>query len=166
MNRNISIILVLLFTLSIVNAIPHQLHKRITAFGSCGIGNVLDVAVSPDPLIPGKTAQFSVSGPLTPPAKTGSTLGIGFFAAGADDPIAPPLYLDLCEIQSCPISYFDASGPVEVPAKLPKAYDIVVAIFDPAGEIIACAGAIVGGSSAKAPYLQYSIASGPSTWAV
>src|SRR5687767_4119517 len=118
----------------------------------------LAVTVNPDPLVPGKTSHFTVDGPLTSPAKVGSTLAIGFFDS-AKELVAPPLLLDVCSIMStCPISSF---GPVDVPAKLPYAYTIVVAIFDPAGVIIGCAEAAVG--AAMAPALKYSMINDGST---
>src|SRR3954454_276939 len=149
MIRNISFILVLFITLSIVNAIPHKLHKRVINFDPCVEGSFLDITISPDPPIPGGTAKLTVVGPLKPAAKAGSMLAVGFFAAGEDDLVAPPLRVDLCtEIDNftCPASKINASGPLEIPAKLPVPYDMIVAIFDPAGEVIACAGATAGGS--------------------
>ena len=123
-------------------------------------GTPLAVTVDPDPLVPGKTSTFYVKGPLTSPAIAGSTLAIGFFDS-AKELVAPPFILDVCSIDTCPLSTFEASGPVDVPAKLPYSYTIVVVIFNPDKVVIGCAEAVVG--AAMAPALKYDIISGGST---
>ena len=143
MNRNFSLIFVLLAILSIVNAIP---HKRATTFQPCTDGNPLDVTISPDPLVPGGSAEFSVSGKVTPPAMPGSAISIAFLDSAAGAALATPFVLDLCKINglTCPLSEFSAHGPVNVPANLPTSYTIVVAFFDSAGTKINCELAYVG----------------------
>jgi hypothetical protein len=51
MKQNYIFVLILLATLSIVNAIPHQLYKRETTFAPCPTGspNIIKVSVEPDP---------------------------------------------------------------------------------------------------------------------
>ncbi|CAB4388258.1 unnamed protein product [Rhizophagus irregularis] len=71
MNRNFIFVFILLATLSMVNAIP--LHKRATVFGKCppipGLPTQpeeISVSISPDPVVPGQTDTFTVSGKLSP----------------------------------------------------------------------------------------------------
>lgn len=59
---------------SMVNAIPHQLFKRNTRFEQCNpIAPVttspplLDVTLSPDPVVPGLLVSFIISGELSGP---------------------------------------------------------------------------------------------------
>lgn len=64
MNRNFGFALILLAMLSIINAISHQLYKRKTKFGACpfsGVPSVLNVTISPDPVVKHK---FTISGSL------------------------------------------------------------------------------------------------------
>src|ERR1041384_3310287 len=156
MNRNFSLIFVLLAILSIVNAIP---HKRATTFQPCTDGNPLDVTISPDPLIPGGTAEFSIAGKITPPATPGSRLGIAFLDSAAKTLLAPPLEMDLCKINgiTCPLSELSAKGPVNVPANLPKSYSIVVAVFDSAIKRINCEIAYVGAPGAPAAAIEFTL---------
>src|SRR5256885_6119129 len=158
MNRNLSLLFVLLITLSIVNAIPFKLNKRVTTFGKCPKGSPLDVSITPDPLVPGGTATFTVGGQLSSPAQTGSMLVIAFFDA-AVQPIGTPFQTDLCSITglTCPLTTLGATGPVQIPAALPAKYAIVVGVLDPAGTLLGCASTAVGVGGAAPPALKYNV---------
>ena len=69
MKRNFIFVLILFITLSLVKAIPHQLHKRTTSFDKCPDENsdvvTLSVTVSPDPIVPNENVDIIVSGILT-----------------------------------------------------------------------------------------------------
>ena len=66
MKRDFIFVFVLLAILSMVNAIPHQLHKRDTTFIQCpkSDASLLTVSVSPDPPVPGQTATYTISGKI------------------------------------------------------------------------------------------------------
>src|ERR1700722_4465145 len=76
MTRNF--ILILLVTLSIVNAIPHQLYKRTTTFGPCQGVPFINVTISPDPVIIGQDITFDVSGRLNEDVPTNPEMYIHF----------------------------------------------------------------------------------------
>src|SRR6266516_3365988 len=82
MKQNFVFALILLTTLSIVNAIPHQLHKRTTEFDACSNlppeTPVLDVTISPDPVVPESKDKFTISGTLTQDITDGIKLYIAF----------------------------------------------------------------------------------------
>ncbi|PKK72496.1 hypothetical protein GLOIN_2v1776710 [Rhizophagus irregularis DAOM 181602=DAOM 197198] len=63
MNRNF-IFVSLLATLSTVNTIPHQLYNRTNTFGPCSKAPpetvLLNVVLSPDPVIAGKNDTFTI----------------------------------------------------------------------------------------------------------
>jgi hypothetical protein len=147
MNRNFSLVFILLATLSIVNAIPF--HKRDTTFVPCPGDppkNPLTVSVVPDPLVPGQNATYSVSGVLDPPADTGSLLIIRFYDS-AEQEIGEPFVMDLCATNTCPLSNIETTAEVPVPAELPEQYIIVVGVGVPDTKSISgCAAAAVGGA--------------------
>ena len=66
MNRNFIFVFILLAALSLVNAMPHELRKRTTTFGPCSNLDkpVLDITISPDPIVAGASVTFTVSGTL------------------------------------------------------------------------------------------------------
>jgi hypothetical protein len=66
MNRNFIFAIILLTTFSIINAVPHQLHKRATEFKPCPIGGVdsLTVTINPDPAVYERPEIYTVSGTL------------------------------------------------------------------------------------------------------
>jgi hypothetical protein len=160
MNQKFFFIFVLLAILSVVNAIP---HKRALIFEKCKGDNPLYVTASPDPLVPGGTSHFTVSGKIAPPATAGFVLGIAFLDSTAKEFLAPPLELDLCSISDveCPLSALSVEGPVEVPANLPKSYMIVVVVFNKARTRVNCAVSYIGGGSLSAS-LDFNLLSGSS----
>ncbi|RIA88968.1 hypothetical protein C1645_739010 [Glomus cerebriforme] len=91
--------------LSIVNAVPHQLHKRQTEFGACSNlppdTPVLDVTISPDPVVPVSTDTFTISGTL----KKDITDAYNLYIAFVDDngTIINNDIVDICKQVTCPI---------------------------------------------------------------
>src|SRR5437868_4803627 len=114
MNRNFSLIFMLLAALSIVNAIP--LQKRTVTFIPCPKNppmNPLTVTMDPADPVPGGIAKFNITGKLSQPAETGSGLGIGFF--GEDqNPIGEIFKMDLCATINCPTDEINVN-PDNVP---------------------------------------------------
>src|ERR1043165_3081917 len=94
MNRNFIFVLVLLATLSMVNAIPHQLYKRTTTFGPCSKappGTVtVDVKLSPDPVVAGQTDTFTITAKFTEDVVTGTQVIVAF----ADPEVIQPIFAD------------------------------------------------------------------------
>src|SRR3954451_5810907 len=89
MNRNFIFAFILLATLSIFNAVPSQLRKRITTFEPCPVDNppVLDVTqVVPDPIISGAKVSFYISGKLPKAITIGSTIGAYFADVSTSSP--------------------------------------------------------------------------------
>ena len=151
MNRNLifTIIVILLATLSMVNAIPHQLHKRATTFVPCTTGspNKLAVSIQPDPPVPNGQLLVTVSGTLT----TG-TIAAGskiiyqaFDNTGA--PLSDQLSSDICSGATCPLeagTSFSITNKFQT-GYFPATYTIAVGIADATGAALACyIGTITG----------------------
>jgi hypothetical protein len=153
MNRNLSFIFVLLVILSIVNAIPHKLHKRVVNFGKCPQGgNLLAVAYAPDPLVPGGIANFTVSGEISPPAEANTIIGVVFLDP-ANNLLSTPIQIDLCTSSGvvCPISALNLFGSIQIPGNLPTAYTVVVGVVNAAGTFLGCAIASVDTAAPPPP---------------
>lgn len=148
MKQNYIFVFILLITLSIVNAIPHQLYKRKTIFAPCPTGspNIIDVDVQPDPPPTTGTIIITVSG----------TLKTGIISAGSQlvsepidengNGIAPPLIDDLCSLDGadCPTDYFSVKQLVDI-TNITPIYSIKVQIIDAYGQILACSiGTVTG----------------------
>ncbi|RIB19992.1 hypothetical protein C2G38_2081854 [Gigaspora rosea] len=141
MNQNFVLILVLLIMLSIVNAIPHQLHKRKTKFGSCGLSPVLDVSVSPDPIVANKNATYTISGILKKDITDAYQLFILYFVDGAKR--GNKQNFDICTEIKCPVKAgkkFEMKQKSLVPPGLPpNGYSIGVGIINSKSEVIGSA---------------------------
>src|SRR5947208_1901809 len=122
MKRDFTFVFILLATLSMVNAIPHQLHKRDTTFNQClkSDASLLTVSVSPDPPFPGQTATYTISGELAKAAPVDSAIFIGFFdrSSGETKVIGEPIVTDLCSKVKCPASSISVVEEVTIPAAL------------------------------------------------
>src|SRR4051812_31948765 len=113
-------VFILLATLSFANAIPFQLHKRAIAFEKCPIdaASPLTVTVKPDPLVPGETSTFDISGTLAAPASKGSNLVVLFFDPATKAPVGDPTISDICVLTAdCTATEFTTSLDVPVPAE-------------------------------------------------
>ncbi|CAG8525978.1 8444_t:CDS:1 [Diversispora eburnea] len=140
--------------LSIVNAIPHQLLKRKTEFQECTppppgipLPSLLSVSISPDPVVPGGTDAFTITGTLTKPITSDYLLYVIF----VDITIQPPAPIQPIFNAKIPTgTSVNVVENVPVPAKLPPEYGIIVAIVndsvDPP-DVIGCANTIVGGTT-------------------
>ena len=134
MNRNFILsVLVLLATLSMVNAIPNQLYKRATIFRQCYDKYlpeiiVLQVAISPDPVVAGQNDTFTITGTFRDEITTGHKVAVQF----VNPPHVTLFYEELCNYTKCPIpagTEMIAKVPVPVPASFPTTnYYIEVSI--------------------------------------
>jgi len=151
----------LLATLSmVVNAIPHQLLKRTTTFGQCPPVSpvqpappLLNVVLSPDPVVAKQTDEFTISGTLSRPVEDGDLTIVAFFDPVAKAPVGDPT--------TAPTDHntpFSQKLEVNVPGQLPTPYGIGVAVGNPdTQEVIGCAFSIVGGSAESADLDYYPI---------
>uniref|UniRef100_U9UJ63 Phosphatidylglycerol/phosphatidylinositol transfer protein n=1 Tax=Rhizophagus irregularis (strain DAOM 181602 / DAOM 197198 / MUCL 43194) TaxID=747089 RepID=U9UJ63_RHIID len=113
MNRNF-IFVSLLATLSTVNTIPHQLYNRTNTFGPCSKAPpetvLLNVVLSPDPVIAGKNDTFTIDAKFNVEVTTST------------------------KYTECPVlpgTEMTAKVPVPVPATLPKTnYNFKVSIVN------------------------------------
>ncbi|RHZ71338.1 hypothetical protein Glove_259g37 [Diversispora epigaea] len=167
MNQSLILVFILLATLSVVNALPHQLSKRETQWGKCTDSGktypLLGVTISPDPLVQGQNDTFSVSGDF----EAGATyiLGVAFFKDLADD----PLYVFITPVcgakglPNCPVKPLKMDYKITVPTGLPNPYFLAVVVEDPKAQIVlGCSETQVGGGSEESyPIASYPIASYP-----
>src|SRR5436190_20768045 len=80
MNRNFIFVLIILATLSTIDSIPSQFHKRATIFERCPEPPPLIVSgIVPDPLVPGQLGKFEFSGKIPTIVPMGSTLSAYFY---------------------------------------------------------------------------------------
>ncbi|GBB99807.1 hypothetical protein RclHR1_03640003 [Rhizophagus clarus] len=146
MKQNYIFVLTLLFTLSIVNAIPHHLYKRETIFAPCPTGspNVIKVDVQPDPPPSTGSLILTISGTLkTGAISAGSQLVLKPINTNGDV-IAQPLTYDMCTLTDCPANYFSVIRSIDT-TDMPLSYSIIVQIFDAYDQILACSiGTITG----------------------
>jgi len=126
MKRNFIFVLILFITLSLVKAIPHQLHKRTTSFDKCPDENsdvvTLSVTVSPDPIVPNENVDINVSGTLTHNIETYTEILISFYDKN-DVPIGYSYPSTICEGGDCPIpagTKFSKTVEIQAPEDLPK----------------------------------------------
>jgi hypothetical protein len=146
MKQNYIFVIVLLATLSLINALPHQLQERDVIFVPCHIGslNPIKVTVQPDP--PPVTGSFVlyVSGTLkVGTISAGATLDVR--AIGDDGKLLDdPLVYDICESLTCPTKYFGLKVNLQSKNMLPT-FSIVVQILSSAGQSLGCSiGTVTG----------------------
>src|SRR5438046_852144 len=137
MSRIFTFVFILFATLSIVNAAPFQLNKRDTQFSPCPDlpPDVvpLDVKMSPDPIVPGGTETFDITGTLKHDLEEGSFLGIAFIDPVAKLPIGDPLDVDICSQTKCPVKAgtpYTTKQTITAPPELPPTYMILAGIGD------------------------------------
>jgi len=138
--------------LSMVNAIPHGLHKRDTEFLQCPKGAPLEVSISPNPPEAGKETKFDITGNAPSEIPQDASVIVAFVNLDStpDKPsfIGQPFAAQLCgnDVQ-CPIptgNQYKKSVDVKSPDSLPTAYVIVVAVADKDKKVLGCAYAVVG----------------------
>ncbi|CAG8557234.1 13104_t:CDS:1 [Ambispora gerdemannii] len=155
MKTNFLFVFALLAMLCVVNAIPHQLHKRTTVFGPCTPNPPpeLSVKISPDPVVPDQIATFTVNGTLETPI----TKDFKFMVAFDDDSgaVAPPFTADIALGTTVNVV---EKVPVPSQSLLPSTYGIAVGIVNPNVEpylVIGCAYATVNGHASDIPALLF-----------
>ncbi|CAJ0759292.1 2008_t:CDS:2, partial [Entrophospora sp. SA101] len=111
------------------------------------------VLLSPDPVIPGQTDEFSISGTLSRAVIDGDITGVAFFDPKTGDTIGDP-----SSAPTDPKTPFSQVLNVNVPATLPNPYGISAAVQNQdTQEIIGCSLTIVGGSAESADLEYYPI---------
>jgi len=155
MKQNLILVVILLATLLMVNATPHQLRKRDTVFGPCPADPTatappgdLTVTISPDPPVAGQDCVFTVGAAF--PVDTPDQLIIAD-APDATDPAnpttdveeAPPI--DICTSAgvTCPTSDLSMSVTVPISATATGTFDLAVLIVDATNTTLGCAVATV-----------------------
>ena len=163
MNRNFIFVFILLAALSLVNAMPHELRKRTTSFKQCPnskLANVpiLDVTISPDPVVSGASDTFTVSGTLEKDIVETTPLVIEFFDASGTV-LGTPYAEPICGTSGgpdCPIkagTKFTTTATITAPDSLPSQYFIGVAVAESPEVALGCAVADVGSTSSKMPIM-------------
>ncbi|RGB29622.1 hypothetical protein C1646_672308 [Rhizophagus diaphanus] len=109
MSRIFILAFVLLATLFAVNAAPLALEKRETKFEQCPnlppTVAILDVKITPDPVVAGGDETFDVKGTMQKDLVTGDLIVFAFIDLVTNQPIEDPLIVDLCTLPgvTCPI---------------------------------------------------------------
>lgn len=144
MKHNLILVVVLLATLSIINAIPHQLNKRATSFTTCPSGlsqNTFNATLQPDPPTAGQECAISATGPFVIP--DGSKLLVQVFDSTAVNAVGEPLTADICTnddtcpTDGTPFNIVDAA--VTIPADAPQQFTLAISIVDTTtGNILGC----------------------------
>ncbi|RHZ82119.1 hypothetical protein Glove_114g81 [Diversispora epigaea] len=134
MNRNLILVFILLATLSVANASPHQLVKRQTQWKKCTeYYPLVHVDLSSGSTISGQEDSFVVSGNLNIVINSGFVLSVGFHD---ESRTIESMEVPICGAQyrtDCPINAntdFNSSLVFPVPKNLPDPYSIFVFIFD------------------------------------
>jgi hypothetical protein len=145
MNQNFIFVFILLFSLSIVNAIPipHKLLKRTTEFKQCKHSPMpppLSIVISPDPVVSGNTETFTVSATFDQDIPDGTDLTV-FFGDSITGAIIGDIHrAPMCDNDGCPkagIQFTKTLDYSDVP-ELPNPYDILVGIMINT-DVLACA---------------------------
>jgi hypothetical protein len=149
MNQNLIFVVILLATLSMVNAISyyHHLNKRAATFGPCAQEAPFPITVSlqPDPPVPGQDCTFTVTGTIDSGINAGANLTVIYLDSG-DLPINKATIIDICSSgDACPITSLNLVRTIPTPADLPGTYSIFIAIGDENGLPLSCTvGKIAG----------------------
>ncbi|KAF0544480.1 hypothetical protein F8M41_002809 [Gigaspora margarita] len=113
-----------------VNAAPHQFDKRATTFKACSDElPSLNVTMTPDPLVPGQSAKFNVSGTLINDLFKGiADLRIRFIDSTRQRLIENPYYQYFNESFPAFAPFSIIAPKVDVPSNLTSKYVIEVVI--------------------------------------
>jgi len=154
MRQNLILVVILLATLLMINAIPHHLRKRATTFGPCNITDPttgatppeLTVAISPDPPTQGADCTFTVTGPIAIAA------GDQMYVATVDSTGAFTMdpSIDICSSTgvTCPADTLSISAAASIPTETGD-YSIVVAVSDATNTtMLGCAVGFVSAAAA------------------
>nr|CAG8680487.1 2766_t:CDS:1 [Entrophospora candida] len=145
----------------VVNAIPHQLLKRTTTFSQCppltpgGVPPpLLNVILSPDPIVPGQSDSVTISGALSRPVIDGDIAAVALIDPAAKAPIGEPT-----TAPANPKTPFSQVLDLEVAPELPATYVILTGVANPkTQEVLGCALSLIGGSAESVDLDSYPIA--------
>ncbi|CAI2163977.1 15030_t:CDS:1 [Funneliformis geosporum] len=151
MKRNLTFVFFLLFTLSVIRAFPHQLKKRLTAFGLCPPKDgttppLISVELGPDPILPGQQGIFVVTGTLEEDIISSTHL-VGYYSNPDNSrSVSDNFTQSFCGGSGCPIkanTQFTSYMRTIAPEILTVPYGIVVYIVDVTNKTIGCATALI-----------------------
>ncbi|RGB25136.1 hypothetical protein C1646_803065 [Rhizophagus diaphanus] len=148
MKQNFIFVVILLVSLSMVNAIPYyQLDKKATTFGPCPEGSlpILAVTLQPDPPVPGQNCTVTATGTIDSGINPGATL-VAVALDGAQNVIGSLASVDICSSGViCPTTTLSATTTFLVDASLPATYTISIAVMNENKAFVGCSyGAITG----------------------
>ncbi|RIB30447.1 hypothetical protein C2G38_149499 [Gigaspora rosea] len=128
--KNFIFVFILFATLITVNAAPYQFDKRATTFKPCPDGLPSpNVIMTPDPLVPGQSAKFNVSGTLMNDLFKGlADLRIRFSDSKRQRLIGDPYYQNFNESFPAGTPFSIVAPKVDVPSDLTNKYVIEVVI--------------------------------------
>ncbi|CAB4376394.1 unnamed protein product [Rhizophagus irregularis] len=145
MKQNLIFVVILLVTLSMVNAIP--LDKRATTFGPCPEGSlpILAVTLQPDPPVPGQNCTVTATGTIDSGINPGATL-VAVALDGAHNVISSLASVNICSSGvTCPTTSLSVTTTFPVDASLPATYSISIVVIDENKAFVGCSyGAITG----------------------
>jgi len=127
-----------------INSIPHQLHKRSTQFKECkNSPPLINVKLSPDPIVSGKTDTITISGKLKLPITKFSNFFVAFSDPDTGE-LIDSLSVPICDTDGikCPVdegTEFTAKSDFSIPADLPKRFGLEVIVTSPPNHVIGCA---------------------------
>jgi hypothetical protein len=148
MKQTLIFVVILLATLSMVNAIPYyHLNKRAATFGPCAQEAPFPITVSfqPDPPVSGQDCTFTVTGAINSGINAGAKLVVIYLDSG-NIPINEPTIIDICSTgDTCPITSLNLVRTIPIPAGLPATYSIFVTVTDENSNPLGCTvGKIAG----------------------
>ncbi|CAG8506612.1 9667_t:CDS:1 [Paraglomus occultum] len=129
-------------TISVIDAVPHRLRRGTTVFTQCPYENpppVLEVAITPDPIAPGRPFYFAVNGTTVADIDASDDVQIGVLF-GTDPkarPLTTPFTTAFCNVDgniACPLkagtSYSRTGLSVPTPQTLPPSFQLFVTIVN------------------------------------
>ena len=155
MARNLFVLLFLLATISVINAIPHKLNKRTSVFGQCPLTPALptfEATVTPDPVVGGQLATYNISGIAQTDFPDNAEIIILISDTFNGTPYDSPFGGDFCNIPGsppCPIkkgtSFNRLFTSVQTPDGIPSSFADTILLMqaDTTTSTIACAVATV-----------------------
>jgi len=155
MKQNLILVVILLATLLMVNAIPHHLRKRATTFGPCNTTDPTDptatpppeltVSISPDPPTQGADCTFTVAGSIAVAA--GDVLYVATVDSTGAFNLDPSI--DLCSSGvTCPADSLSITTTASIPTETGD-YSIVVFVADATNTtMLGCAVGVVSAATA------------------
>ncbi|RGB31345.1 hypothetical protein C1646_764192 [Rhizophagus diaphanus] len=141
MKQNLIFVVILLVTLSMVNAIPYyQFDKRAITFEQCPVGTQFPITVSlqPDPPVLGQDCTFTVTGTIDSGINPGAALSISL--VDANKVFNQANIIDICSSEgvTCPTTSLSITKTILIDANFPAAYSIGIMVTDDSKNVLSC----------------------------